>query len=77
MSVTSEPSQSFVAIVPGSPIIGTIRGIYVGTGGNITGTGQDGSPIVFKNLSSGAVYPFCLNTIEVSGTTASDLVGLY
>jgi hypothetical protein len=77
MSVTSEPSQSFVAITPGTPIVGTIRGIYVGTGGNITGTGQDGNAIVFKNLSGGAVYPFCLNSVDASGTTASDLVGLY
>ena len=53
-----------------------VRAIYVGTAGNITLAGVDGNDVLFKNLPAGYILPVLAYYVRVSGTTATDLVGL-
>lgn len=53
------------------------RGIYVGTGGDLRVTMAGGQTITFKSLTGGMVHPFCTTRVWATGTTASDIVGVY
>lgn len=54
------------------------RSIYVGTGGNITCTlVGDSAPVTFLNVVGGTILPIRLQNVLATGTTASDIVGLY
>lgn len=53
------------------------KALYVGTGGDITLQGANGSSnVVFKNVPSGAILPVRPLFIRSTGTTATDIVGL-
>lgn len=78
MAMSIESAQGAVAITPGTAFPGTVRAIFVGTGGNITCTLQnDTTPVVLKNVPSGALLPLSVKSVASSGTTAADIVGLY
>ena len=52
--------------------------IYVGTGGNITGTTEDGQSIVLKNIANGTYIDFVkFSKIHATRTTASDIVAIF
>lgn len=54
------------------------RGIFVGTGGNITGRLLgSGSDVVFKNVPNGAELAYRFQYIRSTGTTAADIIALY
>lgn len=50
------------------------RGIYVGSGGHISGVLASGATVTLNNCQEGAVYPFSFKQINTSGTTALNLV---
>ncbi|MGT2505660.1 spike base protein, RCAP_Rcc01079 family [Cupriavidus basilensis] len=50
--------------------------IRVGTGGDVVAIRRDGTAVTFKNCPSGETLPIRAIRVNVSGTTASDLVGL-
>lgn len=52
------------------------RGIYVGTGGNLTVTTIQGDEITFVSVPSGMMMPLCVRRVHATGTAATDLVGL-
>jgi hypothetical protein len=54
------------------------RGLYVGTGGNISVLMEDGSTVTFKNAISGSIIPirFVRVNATVAATAATDLVAL-
>lgn len=52
------------------------RGLYVGTGGDLTVQMLDGDPVVLRNLQGGVLYPLRVSQVMATGTTAADLVGL-
>lgn len=74
------PSRRSAAITPHAtnPLADTPKGIWVGTGGDITGRlVDDAADQVWKNVPSGALLPFRFAYIRVSGTTATDMIAHY
>lgn len=53
------------------------KALYIGTGGNVTLRAVNGSAdVTFKNLASGQILDVRAQYVRVSGTTATDIVGL-
>lgn len=52
------------------------RSIYVGGAGNITIVNLDGSTCLFSNVPAGFILPVCCRGVNLTGTTATNLVGL-
>lgn len=50
--------------------------LYVGTGGDVKVTTQDGNAVTFKNVPSGGYIWMQTNLVWSTGTTASDIIGL-
>lgn len=73
------PAQKCFEITPadGANLASATKAIYVGTGGDIVLTPLDDTqPIAFRNLADGSILDVRAKTVEATGTTASDLVGL-
>ena len=74
------PATRAVAVTPHAtnPLADIPKGIFVGTGGNITMRGvNDAADTVWKNVPSGTVLPFRAQFIRAAGTTAADMLALY
>lgn len=70
------PSRKCFDIVPSDtvPLSDIPKGIYIGTGGNITGRlVDDTQDHTWKNLNPG-ILPFRFAYIRSTGTTAADLI---
>lgn len=52
------------------------RAIYVGVGGDVSLLAADGTTAVFKSVPTGATLPVQTRRVNVTGTTATDIVGL-
>lgn len=53
------------------------KAIYVGTGGDVAIRPVDGQAVVvLRNVVGGTVLAIRASTVEATGTTASDIVGL-
>ncbi|CCF85403.1 spike base protein, RCAP_Rcc01079 family [Nitrolancea hollandica] len=56
----------------------TTRGILVGTAGDLKLLFQDDTvAVTVKSLAAGVVYPFSVKQVYNTGSTASDIIGLY
>ncbi len=53
------------------------RAIMVSTSGDIAVTFRNGDTVTLLGLVPGAVYPVRLSRVNVTGTTATGIVGLY
>jgi hypothetical protein len=54
------------------------RGLYVGSFGNLTVDMADGgSSVVFVGVQGGTILPIQVTRIYATGTTATNIVGLY
>lgn len=53
------------------------RGIYVGVGGDVAVITAGGETVTFKNASAGTTLPIRAARVKATGTTATNLVGLY
>lgn len=54
------------------------RGIYIGGAGDLTvDMGDNGTNITFVGLMAGVLYPFCVQKVYATGTTATGIVGVY
>ena len=51
--------------------------LYVGTSGNVSVVGIQGTTVLFKNVPSGTVLSIKAITVNATGTTAADIVALY
>lgn len=73
------PAQGGFAIVPNdaADLPEVVRGIYAGTGGDLTVTlSRSTTPVTFRNVPAGVVMPVIVARVHATGTTAADLVGL-
>lgn len=50
--------------------------LYVGTGGNVKVTTQDGNAVTFSNVPSGGYIWVQTSLVWSTGTTASNIIGL-
>lgn len=76
----SDPAVDGVVITPSDTLTLTRipKAIYVGTGGDISIIGSKGTTsFILKNVPSGSMLPIRVKQIKVTGTTASDIIGLY
>lgn len=76
---TPDPSNAYFAITPSDLITSNreFRGLFLGGGGNVSIVDARGNTQLFKNCVAGV--PLGLGGIRVNatGTTATDIVGLY
>ncbi|WP_404372592.1 hypothetical protein AB5I39_06295 [Sphingomonas sp. MMS24-J45] len=76
----SAPATRAVAVVPhdSNPLTDIPKALYVGTGGDITMRGVNGSTDqVWKTVASGTVLPFRAQYVRATGTSAADMLALY
>lgn len=77
------PARSAYSITPTDDTpVGTFspRALYVGTGGDlavIMAGDEGGSAVTFANVPGGAILPIKVYSVQSTGTTASDILGLY
>jgi hypothetical protein len=74
---TSLPSRKPYAITPhdANALPAIPKGIYVGTGGDVTLRGVDGAAdVTYKNLADGAYIAVQARYVRATGTTASNLI---
>jgi hypothetical protein len=71
--------QSASAITPNdSTNLTTVtRGIYVGVSGDVKVDMADNSTVIFVGLSSGGIHPIAVKKVYATGTTATNIVGVY
>jgi hypothetical protein len=55
----------------------TTRAIYVGGGGNVKIKTASGEIVTFSNASAGSTLPIRVARVYATGTTATNLLGLY
>ena len=65
------------AITPGAALPFPPRAIYIGGAGAIAMTGADGNAVTFAAAAAGSIIPFRAASVQSSGTTATNLLGLY
>lgn len=75
------PAVNFFDIVPSdtAPLPNITRGIWIGgTGsGNLKIAGPTGNTVTFTAVSAGTLLPIRISTVFATGTTVTNLIGLY
>lgn len=67
-----------VTIVPSDTVrLTTNAVIYVGVGGNVTVTTAQGTKLLFTGALAGGVIPVQVIQVWATGTTATNMVGIY
>lgn len=73
----SGPSRAPYAITPHdvNELPNIPKGIFVGTGGNVTLRGKEGAAdVVYKNLPNASYIAVAAKYVRATGTTATDLI---
>jgi hypothetical protein len=71
-----EPAQGALTITPADVDLSVpVRGLYVGTGGNVAATMLNGDTATFINVPGGSILPLMVKRVAAA-TTASDIIGL-
>ena len=74
----SQPAAIFFAVTKSDtddmPYL--VRGLYIGTAGNVIAKDKDGTSVTFKNVPAGAILPIRASRVMATNTTAADIVGL-
>lgn len=52
------------------------RAVYIGQSGDLAVEFVGGSEVILRGLKAGTIYPLRLARVNVTGTTASDCLGL-
>jgi hypothetical protein len=79
MAIDSGPSDTSLAVTTSDTAAQPLgRGLFVGTGGNITGrlAGDGTTDTVFKGIAAGTILPLRFKLIKTA-TTAADMVILF
>jgi hypothetical protein len=71
------PYESAFAITPGEPFAVIPEAVHVGGAGDMAVTFRDGSTVVLKGLAAGQLVRIRPISVEATGTTAADIVGLF
>ena len=72
------PGTRLVAITPSDAddLSENVRGLYVGTGGDIKLQDWDGTTVTLVGIFAGTLLPIGAKRIYSTDTTASDIVGI-
>lgn len=73
------PARDASAITPSDAetLAEFTRSIYVGVGGTIAVVMASGGEVTFVNVQSGSVLPIRVSKVKSTGTTATNMIGLY
>lgn len=72
------PSRAPFAVVPSdtAELGATVKGIYVGTGGDVTLRGIDSTAdVIYRNLPDASYIAVRASHVRATGTTATNLIG--
>lgn len=75
-------AQSFATvcfnIIPNdtNKLIQAPRGLYIGTGGNLSIIDKEGNESIFIDVPSGSILPVRPAIIKSTGTTAGNIIGM-
>lgn len=75
----SLPAEYAVAVTPSNTVnfSNLTRGIYVGVSGDVAVVMNDDAVIVFKNMNAGSILPIRAKRVNLTNTTATDIVALF
>lgn len=75
----SDPADDAFAITPHdtNELVQMTRSIYVGGSGNIALVTANNSTVTFVDVLAGSILPVRVKLVKSTGTTATNLVGLY
>ena len=68
-----EITPSDETMVPRAPT----RALYIGVGGNLTVDMGAGRSVTFVGVLGGTILPIRVDMVFATGTTATDIIGLY
>lgn len=74
------PARNAVAVVPHdtTTLANVTRGLWVGTGGDVTVLmAAGGSAVAFLNVPDGSLLPIQIQRVNDTGTDADDMVALW
>ncbi|WP_339109820.1 hypothetical protein [Thioclava sp. GXIMD4216] len=73
------PALNGFAIAPDddADLAQVTRGIYLGQGGDLRVTLAGGQTVTFTNIAAGGIHGLRIRRVWASGTTATEMVGLY
>lgn len=74
------PARSALTVTPHATnaLTNGVRGLYVGTTGNIAGRlVGDTADVSFVGVPAGSILPFKFSHVRATGTTASNILALY
>lgn len=75
----SQPATNGVVVVPSDSIdfLTPMRGIYVGVGGDINVVMLSGEVLLFENVPGGVILPTHCVRVNLTNTTATNMLGLF
>lgn len=75
------PALSFKAVTPSNTVdivSGQVaRSLYIGTGGDVTVVGSDGTAVLFKSMPTGSYLLGFVKRVNATATTATNIVALF
>jgi hypothetical protein len=76
---SSAPASEAYAITPSNSTDLSVptRGIYVGVTGDLKVDMVEAGTVTFKGLAAGLIHPISAKRIYATGTTATDILGVY
>lgn len=79
MTTMVDPARKVAAVTPSdSTDLGPVRGLYVGTGGNVAiMCEQNAAAVTLVGVPTGTILPVRAVKVMSTNTTASDIVALY
>ena len=77
-SSSTYTARGLVVITPSDTgsLVNTARALYVGGAGNISIQPLEGAAVTLVGVPAGALLPISVTRVNVTGTTATNLVGL-
>lgn len=65
------------AVTPNDTTVVRYRALYVGVTGNVSVLTEGGQTVTFQNAQAGSVLPIRVARVRATGTTATNILGLY
>jgi len=76
-TLTSPPEHAAAITPADQPLAHVTRAVYVGTGGDLAVKMAGGAVVTLANVASGSLLPIRVERVLASGTTASQILGLW
>lgn len=78
VAINPSPAIDALAITPSDSVtFGATRAIYVGGAGALAVTLVSGASVTFNGVPAGAILDLAVTQVRATGTTATNIVGLW